>query len=378
MDSKKILVFEPLSGGHRGNFIRLLTESVEKRGAVQYEYIFVISERYVNTDVNYIKYETINKETSERISKSGWFTLVLWQWRTLKRCCENHKPDHVFLLDLTKLEWPLVLFRLNISISTILFVQFPFIKNRAKRWFKYTKTLFLLKRNNIQNIFLLNGQKTVSKIKTHNLYKKTNFVWIPDPIERLDENPAVRIKADKSKTRFLFFGSISNRKGFDVLVKSMSKLPKEVTDKVEFWIYGSPQRNETYQRALQKLAKADNGLLYDVKTYFMPDREVCEAFQKADVLLMPYKRPEFSSGVLGLAAQYRLPVIGPRSGLLGSLIEEYKLGVTINVSVSSLIKAITYFTFNEIPFNPEGAESYLNFNSTENFSEVILNTIEKE
>ena len=56
---------------------------------------------------------------------------------------------------------------------------------------------------------------------------------------------------------------------------------------------------------------------------------------------MPYQFTNLSSGVLGYAAVFDKPVIGPDGGLIGNLIKENNLGVTIS-DVSPLGIAPTF------------------------------------
>ena len=57
--------------------------------------------------------------------------------------------------------------------------------------------------------------------------------------------------------------------------------------------------------------------------------------------MAPYEAVDLSSGVIGYAAYYNKPVIGPSGGLLGKIIRRYQLGTALqDITPSSLAKAI--------------------------------------
>lgn len=49
-----------------------------------------------------------------------------------------------------------------------------------------------------------------------------------------------------------------------------------------------------------------------------------------DAILIPYKNTAQSSGLLGYAAQFNKPLLAPSNGLIGKLVNEYKLGYLLD------------------------------------------------
>ena len=89
-----------------------------------------------------------------------------------------------------------------------------------------------------------------------------------------------------------------------------------------------------------------------------------------DAIITPYKRTSQSSGLIGYASQFGKPVIAPNKGLLGSLVEEYNLGILIkDCSPHSLISAYKSVADG---IYPRPNKKYCDDNSTEAFNKFIL------
>lgn len=59
-----------------------------------------------------------------------------------------------------------------------------------------------------------------------------------------------------------------------------------------------------------------------------------------DVIVIPYKDTNLSSGVIGYAALFEKPVIGPGSGLIGKIVKTNQMGITLeNISDYAISKA---------------------------------------
>lgn len=87
----------------------------------------------------------------------------------------------------------------------------------------------------------------------------------------------------------------------------------------------------------------------------------------ADCLLIPYLFPDLSSGVIGYGAIHGVPVIGPGQGLIGELIRDNDLGITIDeITPEALRKAITEFRPYKI------SSPYAETNTVEAFINTIM------
>ena len=83
--------------------------------------------------------------------------------------------------------------------------------------------------------------------------------------------------------------------------------------------------------------------------------------------MIPYKLTDLSSGALGYAALFGKPVIGPSSGLIGELIIDNKLGISLDeIKAESIAKTINDFR------NISIHTSYVENNSINAFCKTIL------
>lgn len=189
------------------------------------------------------------------------------------------------------------------------------------------------------------------------------FIALSDPVksdlERLAPNTKVLVKehpiydhygkrVDKAsacrdlgireyKKNLLFFGLIRDYKGLDILIEAMSDLD----DSYQLIIAGECYGDFTkYQELIDQSPLKDNIVAME---QYIPDSLVPVLFSASDVLVLPY-RSATQSGVIALAYQMELPMIGTNVGALGETIRESQTGiVTDEVSNIAISKAILDF-----------------------------------
>jgi glycosyltransferase involved in cell wall biosynthesis len=178
---------------------------------------------------------------------------------------------------------------------------------------------------------------------------------LPDPVPPLSEEPvdspareasengelSDRLLESDDRTTFLMFGALREEKGVRNVIEAFGQLDGETAEQARLCLFGQVRADlkAAFPRLVASLRRTQPRLDVCVENRFLPDAELQKALQATDVVLAPYLRTEGSSGVIGLAARYAAPVIGPSSGLVGSLINEYDLGVTVNASDPSAIAA---------------------------------------
>lgn len=161
------------------------------------------------------------------------------------------------------------------------------------------------------------------------LRKDAKILLRPHPIydqyaERTDKIPAcneLNIRSDKKN--LLFFGLIRDYKGLDILIEAMGLLDDSYQLIIAGECYGS---FEKYQQLIDSSPLKDNIVLYE---QYIPDTMVSTLFSAADVLVLPY-RSATQSGVVALAYQMELPMIGTNVGALGETILSSETGLVID------------------------------------------------
>lgn len=122
-------------------------------------------------------------------------------------------------------------------------------------------------------------------------------VFVPNDIAQ----NSYESKSDKYV--ILQFGLQTYYKGTDVLVDAVNLLSESYRKKIDVRIVGSV--GDSY---LQELKSKDLHSIVHWKTYFLPDKELCEEIKNSDVLLLPYREIS-QSGVLLLSIYFEKSMI---------------------------------------------------------------------
>jgi len=359
-EPQTLLIFEPLSGGHRSNFIRWIADA---------------SPEYSGCRFVFFTADDVEESVSERIASAGWWKKQMLLYRLFREACRKYKPDQVLVLELTQLELPLVLFGSPVPLSAILFVQYPELPRGLKFFSKHWKTRLLLLRAPVKNLFLLNGEKSCRYLSQH-FGSQTKFIPIPDPASDILAEEGFSLRAHfnipAARKCFLFFGAISRRKGADVLLSALQRIAPEVAKQSAFIFCGEPEA--PYKNEFQNSVAAVRDLGWveiHVENRFVSDERMMALFEQCDGVLMPYTRPEYSSGILALAAKAGKPVLGPIGGLLGRLIEENRLGATTVVNPAALAEALA----RPICADKARQRDFAEQSRSSDFSKIILSAI---
>lgn len=182
---------------------------------------------------------------------------------------------------------------------------------------------------------------------------------------------------DDEKT-ILFFGNIRPYKGLEYLVDAFSRLAREGS-RYRLIIAGSTLAGcEPYLDKIQRMIdKTISGQIIQ-KIQFIPDDEIEIYFKAADVLALPYTHV-FQSGVLFLAYNFGLPVIGTDVGSVREDIVEGDTGFLCRPSDSvDLARTIEkYFRsdlFESLGSRRRDIRDYANArNSWDRVGEITLN-----
>jgi len=184
---------------------------------------------------------------------------------------------------------------------------------------------------------------------------------IPDPVPELEPDPEFDLRImfgipDNQKI-FLHIGSLLKRKGTLDILKAMSLLTQEERSRFVLVILGvaekqmdrrisnvipaeagtpSPDEGDPGVRRDDKGAR-DPGMRQDdsrggihYQNTFLTQSRFKAAIDQCDLVLVPYRYTESSSGVVGHAIAAGKPMLGVRQGLLGETIREHGSGILID------------------------------------------------
>lgn len=163
--------------------------------------------------------------------------------------------------------------------------------------------------NILKNNFNISSKKIF--ISNHPLFQK------PKELSKKQNTPI------NKENNVLFFGTLSEYKGIDVLLKGFACLPPILKTKTNLIIAGKPLMNIRSLKVLANNLKINNRIKW--KIGWIKDSELDNIFYDSDVMIMPYKHID-ASGALVKAMEYNLPVIASNLGGFKELIDDKKTG----------------------------------------------------
>ena len=200
----------------------------------------------------------------------------------------------------------------------------------------------------------------------------SKFTYLPDPYVNVNVGDAEFRKNNGIKIEqklFIHFGTLSKRKGTIEILKSMQLLSDNEKEHYVFLFAGKVKpeiKREFYQIIEWLRIRNFNVFVFDEFCSFTFIGTICKA---CDAILIPYKNTAQSSGLLGYAAQFNKPLLAPSNGLIGKLVNEYKLGYLLdNLSPRTIADNLDKV----VDFSVNGRD-YLEQHKVIFFTERILN-----
>ncbi len=135
-----------------------------------------------------------------------------------------------------------------------------------------------------------------------------------------------------SRTGFLLFGYLAERKGPLAVLDALLLLPPELASRIAVLFAGKvdPQLRQRLDQRLRALSKQQPDLWVRIEDRRLDRVELAALVRRSDVVLAPYQRFVGSSGVLLWAALNGRPVLAQDYGLVGRLTREHRLGISVD------------------------------------------------
>lgn len=146
-------------------------------------------------------------------------------------------------------------------------------------------------------------------------------------------------KCNTNNLIFVSAGHMRDTKGHDIALKALAKLKHEIPNFHYFIIGSNHPQNETAQTYRNKLIELVNELNLEenitfINTY-LPQKELIDLIQLADICLLPYTREEqSSSGILALMIACGRPIVATPFRFANSYMSE-KSGVIADTFMQS-------------------------------------------
>lgn len=382
------LIYDSAITGHHSEYISHLVNYLSKYQSADV-YYFVVSEEFKSafpeiinksTDCPSIIWELIPISRLKKMHKLSLVKRSFAELALVNEYVKEHSIKEVYLLYFNIFQIALIFKRPSFKVHGILFLQFYRmeqikIKDKLKYYRKYLITKFYTLNRKIENVFILNDQKTVDYLNEE--FRTSQFKMLPDPIPLLNPIPGFDVykhyDIDRNCKIFLHIGSLGDRKGTFEIIESAKYIPQDAQNKIAILLVGKANEHDSSIMSLKVKKVANESkvvVLWDKQ--FVSNEMMKSLFDQCYAVLIPYKNAEASSGILGHAAMANKAVIAPKSGLLKEIIENYNLGVLIDKVESDFIaEAIVSLMESNICINKNN--DFIKLHTNDIFATKLLN-----
>lgn len=233
----------------------------------------------------------------------------------------------------------------------------------------------------LHRLYLLNDPKTAAAL--------SQWTQLPggvhplaDPVEEMRQ-PLEPIRGartrlglpEKDTLVFGMLGALREGKGIAETIRMLSKWKPTGSPQVILLVAGEclPAYRDKLDKALHEWKPASTQVSLHTRLERLSRKTFEDCLNASDFLLLPYRNVYNSSGLLGHSARTGRPVLASGSGLLGQLMRDFDLGVTLNPrSAKSLYRAMDAAMENRVRMDPQRAAAYLRENSVSAFQETLL------
>ncbi len=298
-----------------------------------------------------------------------------YAWRlcsALRKEIRQQQADRAFLVMLMRYS-PVVFFPLfgKAKISGVIYPVWLYTwkTDSPIRKALNALTFWLMARaKHLENVFVLNDNAAAQC--WNRIYKTDKFKFLCDPCNPIPEVTAQYKLREQYPDKLIVChpGVLKRRKGTCDILDFIEGAEASLLDRYVFVFAGKAQEPgiDARIRAMQEE--------YPVAYYpgFLSDAALGEIISSSDLMLLPYYNTNQSSGVIGYAAQFNVPVAVPGEYSLGKLVKRNKLGF---VMAGHDAKAIGAFLegFGK-PAAPIPTD-YLETNSVKNFCAQIYRSL---
>ena len=385
---KNILIFEPDASGHHSGYLYHLIINFLQND-YSYKLIILVSpdfflkhpqilQKTLSPRVQWIKFS--EKEFVDWKKPKSVFKRSVLEWDLFCQYAKKYNSvlgffmyiDYLQLAVLTQPAPPC-------PISGILFrptlVNYPANswKERLNYWRKNITLKFFVKNKNLDSLFNLDPFATDYILKNWNTEK---VKFLPDPVQVY---PTTKTKSEvktslgisESKMVFLIFGYLDSRKGIADVMEAIGNISRETSQKGCLLIVGPWEENERklFNIQLPKI-KQTTGFQIVVKDGFVKDEDIQQYFKVADYAFALYNNHFGMSAIMVRAAAAQKPLISSNFGLIGKIVVENELGITID---NDLKEKLEMLLNNEISIgNNEKMRAFAELNQADNYAKVIL------
>ncbi len=347
-DIATLLIFEPDAQGHQREWLQHLIDHAAAIAPTATLWIVAAPElqQALAARLNDRVRLLILKPAEAALCRHGSLLISGFaRWRVMRRYAARVGADACHFLALDHLSLPLamglgvggrrlsgILFRPSVHYGTI----GPYRPSLGERLRDLRKTVLyrlMLRHRDLSTVLTLDPYFT-RHAEIH-YGGATKLRDLPDPVHPAgpvvnDVDAGAYFPADRQG--FLLFGYLTERKGILVLLDALKRLEPETASKVAVLLAGrlDPAIRDEVVARCNELGRTNPRLVLTLADRWFEGGELDALVLQSAVVLAPYQRFVGSSGVLLWAARAGRPVLAQDFGLIGRLVADNHLGLTVD------------------------------------------------
>ena len=375
--TRKIAIFDFYLGGHHIEYLHHIY--INAVGHKEIDFTFIIPHNFHTFKSDFVWPESDNVKflfydlDDKYIRSLGFRQKSKLLCQLLKRFIEETDIKDVILIEtMAFLPYlPLYISR-KVNITSILY-HLPIYHKaptlKSKLHIELDMSIVAYSRC-LKKVCLLNSKNAVEIYNKR--YCTGKFAFLPDPYTPLTCKQSVEdIKQEhnisSNKEVFIHIGGLTKRKGTIEILDAIAQLNAECMEDKCFIFAGRVIEDikKIFYEKTEQLKNKVQIIVFDQFCEYSMFAELCTI---ADYIIIPYKNTAQSSGICSYAAQFKVPVIGPAEGLLGSLIRDNGLGYTISgINADKIAEFIRSREYKNIKTDEIKAAEYLGASTPKNF-----------
>lgn len=406
-ESRNIMLFDLSIYGHHPVYIRHLIRYWYENDLLGHLYI-VVSDSFMteHSDViafaktfqhNSVSFKPITPaEEAELKPRHSFLSRTqrgFQEWKLLQKYTEVINPAHCLLMYFDTCAIPIAMGKqLPCNFSGLYFrptFHYDKLPNYEHTWtsriqkIREQLTLSLVLRNPHLSSLLCLDEFSVDIL--NHLTHSVEFVHLPDPVDICVadslkvESIRKGLNISPGRKVCLLFGALTSRKGIDKLLDAALLLSAETCKQLCFVFIGEAGKDNQARFNAQIETVCKQQPIQIIQHYeFVPEEDVSAYFQLADLVLAPYQRHVGMSGILLWAAAWKTPVLSSNYGLMGKVVQDHSLGISVDSESSAEIAiGLEQFLYDGISeyCNQDKMEKFAEQNSAQRFAEVIFQKI---
>ena len=232
----------------------------------------------------------------------------------------------------------------------------------------------------IDLVFVLNDARVAEELN-RSYPRRRPFTSVVDPIPAIVSRSGTLIEPGLCKSArytFLFLGSMAPRKGCLKVLRAMQQMTVDELSQIRLRLVGKFGAEATAYRsevlnAIESLKSKCPAVDIEVEDRYIDFSEMNTELSSANCVLAPYLGFGGSSGMLGHACRSGKPMITCEEGLLGELVRDLEVGLTVNpTDPDALCEHLRIALTGKLPFNLEAARNYVKDADYKNFSNTLI------